>query len=105
MFAINSLFVMSLIALAMRRLPKREWFSSLVVIFVLGLCAIACQDSIEGLLRGVDIGTGPMIGVFSVLLTSCIGVKAAWDDLFSSPEMGSPRKSSRSAVYRITVNL
>ena len=92
MFPFNAAFVMVLVAIAMARVPRREWLSSFVVIFLLGLLAIACQRPGEAILRGQPVGNVQTVLVACAAVWCCFAVRQAWLDLRSPPN---PRRRRR----------
>jgi hypothetical protein len=91
-FLYDAAFIMILLAVAMSRVPSREWLSSSVVVFFLGLLALACQPATEELLRGQDVGKTTTAALGCAALWCCFAVRQTWLDLRKSPN---PRRRRR----------
>jgi hypothetical protein len=83
MFPWNAAFVMTMLAVALVRVRRREWFSSSVVVFALGLMAIGVQRVVLSLLRGDSGGvalTATAVPLFWFCALCGWSAKRSWED-------------------------
>lgn len=81
MFWVNCVFVLTLLAVVFARVPQREWLSSSVVVFGLGLIALAAQLYIEDLLQGEPIGVVARLCLLWFFLLCGYSARRMWLDL------------------------
>jgi hypothetical protein len=83
MFAWNAAFVITLLFVAMARVRRREWFSSSVVVFALGLMAIGVQRILLSLIHGDSNGlalTATAVPLFWFFALCSWSAKKTWED-------------------------
>lgn len=80
MFPFNAAFVMALLALGMARVKHREWLSTAVVVFVLGLAAIALQGTVERFGTGGELGKVETVALVWFTVACVLAGRTIWRD-------------------------
>lgn len=81
MFWVDCIFVLALLAVVFARMPQREWLSSAVVVFGLGLIARAVQSGIDELLADQELGILARLGMLWFFLLCGYSARRMWLDL------------------------
>ena len=86
MDAINATFVMCLLALVLVRVPQREWLSSAIAAFVLGLVGEAAGHAALDIAQGGFFGRLEALALVAVGVIGAGSVRRAWGDILSPPD-------------------